>query len=61
MKFIQKVPSFTQILVFSYPSHLYMGLTCIEIKTEIWISFLRNGSMLLLQKCSAMAHLSEWG
>ena len=36
---VQKVLSLTQILNLLHISHLWMGLTCIKIKTDIWISF----------------------
>ena len=56
--------SVLSFLDLSHTSHLCMGLTCIEIKTEIWISFssfLRGGTMLPQQKCLAMAVLSGEG
>ena len=38
-KVIQKVLSLTQILDLSHNFHFHLRLTCIEIKTEICISF----------------------
>ena len=32
-----------------------------KLHTAIWVSFVRNGSRLLLEKCSALAPLSGWG
>ena len=46
----------------SYTSHICMGYTSTENKREIWISlcnFIRNGSLLSQQKCSALALLSS--
>ena len=45
---VQKALSLTKILNLSHISHTCMGLTCTEIKTEIWISFLsfiKSGSV----------------
>ena len=61
MQIIQKVLILNKILDLSHTSHLCMGLTSIEIKTDIWIgftSFIRNGSVLPPQKYSAKALLS---
>ena len=39
MMFVQKVQSLFQIFVLLHTSHLCIGLTCTEIKTEIRNSF----------------------
>ena len=60
MNVVQKVLSLAQILELLHTSSFCMGLTCTEIKTEIWISFstfIRNGSVLPQQKSSAMFFL----
>ena len=58
----QKVVNFTKILDSSHTSHLSMGLTCTEIKAEIWISlssYIWSGSVMPQQKWSALP-VSEW-
>ena len=48
-RIVQKTLSLTQILDLLHSSHVCMSLTCMEIKTEIWIgfsSFIRSGSVL---------------
>ena len=53
-----------KILDLLYTSYFCMGLTCIEIKREIWISFssfIRSGSVLPKEKCSALDLSSWWG
>ena len=34
---VEKVLSLTKILDLLYPSHVSIGLTCTQIKIEIWI------------------------
>ena len=61
IRVVQKVLSLTQILDLSHTSHYSIGLMCIEIKTEIWISFFNVKEMIALpqQKCSATSLLSR--
>ena len=40
-KVIKKILSHTKILHLLYASYIFMCLACMEIKTEIWISFSR--------------------
>ena len=63
-KLFLKTLGLTEILDLSHTSDLCIGLTCPEIQTEIWISFssfIKSNSVLLQEKCSAMALLSGWG
>ena len=63
MRVVQKVLSSSKILDLLYTLLPCMGLTCTEMKTDIWFSFynLISDSMLLQQKCSVMSLLSKWG
>ena len=56
MKVIQRVLSLNLILDLSHTSHLNVGFTGIEIKTEIWISFI---SADRVRKGSAIGFLSQ--